>query len=167
MRVSPIGFAFKDVDVVLAEAKHSAEITHNHPEGVKGAQAVAASVFLARTRESKSGLQKFIEDNFGYNLKCSLDFIRPNYTFDVTCQGTVPAAILCFLESTDFEDAIRNAVSLGGDSDTLACITGAIAEAYYSEIPQSIHQEVMSRLDASLKETIEEFGSAFPWRRTI
>jgi len=164
MRVSPIGFAFGDLDVVLAEAKRSAEITHDHPEGIKGAQAVAAAVFLARTSVSKIDLQKFVEASFGYDLTGRLDLIRPTYTFDVSCQATVPAAILCFLESTDFEDAVRNAVSLGGDSDTIACITGAIAEAYYGEISQAIRNEVMNRLDAPLKETIEEFHSAFPWR---
>ena len=161
MRVSSIGYAFQSLDEVLREAKRSAEATHDHPEGIKGAQAVAAAVFLARKKAGKSEIHAFIEREFGYGLEGKLDLIRPDYRFDVSCQGTVPAAILCFLESTDFEDAVRNAVSLGGDSDTLACITGAIAEAHYGAIPEYIQREVLSRLDEKLRLVAESFVSTF------
>jgi ADP-ribosylglycohydrolase len=138
MRVSPVGWYCAGIDDVLAEAKKSAEVTHNHPEGIKGAQAVAASVFLARTGKGKAAIKKFIVDTFGYNLDRSIDEIRPVYEFDGTCQGSVPEAIIAFLESSDYEDAVRLAVSIGGDSDTIACIAGGIAEAFYGEIPEDI-----------------------------
>jgi ADP-ribosylglycohydrolase len=130
MRISPVGFAFDTADVVLREAARSAEITHNHPEGVKGAQAAALAVFLARTTRDKYLIRDRVSAQFGYDLDRKLENIRPCYRFDVSCQGTVPEAIIAFLESDSYEDAVRNAVSLGGDSDTLACITGGIAEAY-------------------------------------
>jgi len=126
MRVSPVGFAFNTVDEVLAEAEASAVVTHNHPEGIKGAQAAALSVFLARTTRDKGLIRKEIAARFGYDLDRTVDGIRPSYGFDVSCQGTVPEAIISFLEAGGYEDAVRNAVSLGGDSDTLACITGAL-----------------------------------------
>jgi ADP-ribosylglycohydrolase len=138
MRVSPVGWYCAGIDDVLAEAKKSAEVTHNHPEGIKGAQAAAASVFLARTGKSKAAIKEFIVDTFGYNLDRTIDGIRPGYKFDVTCQGSVPEAIIAFLESSGYEDAVRLAVSIGGDSDTIACITGGIAEAFYREIPEGI-----------------------------
>ncbi|MDR2479201.1 MAG: ADP-ribosylglycohydrolase family protein [Treponema sp.] len=138
MRASPIGWYCNSIDEVLAEAKKSAEVTHNHPEGIKGAQAVAAAVYLARTGKSKDAIKAFIVDSFGYNLDRTTDEIRPGYTFDVSCQGSVPEAIIAFLESVDFENAVRLAVSLGGDSDTIACITGGIAEAFYQTIPEHI-----------------------------
>jgi ADP-ribosyl-[dinitrogen reductase] hydrolase len=138
MRVSPIGWYCNSIDDVLAEAKKSAEVTHNHPEGIKGAQAAAAAVYLARTGKSKDEIKKFIVDRFDYNLYRKLDEIRPSYNFDVSCQGSVPEAIIAFLESTDYENAIRLAVSIGGDSDTIAAITGGIAEAFYKEIPEDI-----------------------------
>lgn len=139
MRVSAVGWLCNDLDSVLAFAKKSAEITHNHPEGVKGAQAVAAAIFLARTGESKAVIKAFIEQTFGYDLSQTCDEIRPVYQFDVSCQGSVPQAIIAFLESDNFENAIRLAVSLGGDSDTLAAIAGSIAEAFYS-IPEEMKQ---------------------------
>ena len=157
MRVSPVGFACVDLDAVLLEAKRSAEVTHNHPEGIKGAQAIAAAVFLARNNHSKQQIRSYLEQTFGYKLDERLDDIRPFYGFDVTCQGTVPAAMIAFLESEDFEDAIRNAISLGGDSDTLACIAGGVAHAYYREVPAFILEEVLSRLDHPLREITEEF----------
>lgn len=157
MRVSPIGFALNNLDMILVEAKRSAEVTHNHPEGIKGAQAAAAAVFLARTTKSKEAVRSYVVGAFGYDLDSTLDSLRPHYQFDVSCQGTLPAALLSFLESIDFEDAIRNAISLGGDSDTLACITGAIADAYYEGVPDFIQREVLARLAPDLKSITESF----------
>jgi ADP-ribosylglycohydrolase len=157
MRVSPVGYAFDDLDAVLQGAKHSAEVTHNHPEGIKGAQATAAGIFLARTGHSKAEIQDYLATTFEYELGRSLDEIRPSYKFDVTCQGSVPQAIRAFLESTNFEDAIRNAISIGGDSDTIACIAGGIAEAFYGGVPDEILQEVVTRLDAPLLQTTQQF----------
>jgi ADP-ribosylglycohydrolase len=138
MRASPIGWYCGTIEAVLEEAKKSAGVSHNHPEGIKGAQAVAASVFLARRGKTKKEIKEFITETFGYNLDRTLDEIRPEYKFDVSCQGSVPEAILAFLESDDFESAVRLAVSIGGDSDTIACVAGAIAEAFYGEIPAGI-----------------------------
>jgi ADP-ribosylglycohydrolase len=161
MRVSPVGFAFGTLEDVLAEARRSAEVTHNHPEGIKGAQAVAAAIFLARQEESKSKIKDFIEKNFGYNLNETLEEIRPHYYFDETCQGSVPQAIIAFLESDTFEDAVRKAVSLGGDSDTLACMAGGIAQAYYRAIPDYIIKEVKDRLDRELLKVVEQFNTNY------
>lgn len=158
MRVSPVGFAYDDLDTVLERAKVSAEITHNHPEGIKGAQATAAAIFLARTGCSKEGIKAYVEASFGYNLSTPLAEIRPHYRFDESCQGTVPQAIRAFLESTDWEDAVRNAISLGGDSDTLACITGGIAEARYG-MPKPVREETLRRLDQELRSIVERFSS--------
>ena len=138
MRVSPVGWYCNSIEEALAEAKKSAEVTHNHPEGIKGAQAVAAAVYLARTGKNKDAIKTFIVDTFGYDLNRTIDQIRPGYTFDVSCQGSVPEAIIAFLESVDFENAVRLAVSIGGDSDTIACINGGIAEAFYQTIPDHI-----------------------------
>ncbi|MEC4985389.1 MAG: ADP-ribosylglycohydrolase family protein [Oscillatoria sp. PMC 1068.18] len=157
MRVSPVGFAFDDLETVLLEAKKSAEVTHNHPEGIKGAQATAAAILLGRQGKSKPEIKTYIESNFGYNLSRKLDEIRPDYQFHISCQGSVPEAIIAFLESTDFEDAIRNAVSLGGDSDTIACIAGGIAQAYYGSVPETIAQEALARLDKHLRHVTETF----------
>lgn len=161
MRVSSIGFAYDDLDEVLREAKLSALVTHNHREGIKGAQAVASAVFLAKTGETKPTIRDFIEKRFGYNLKQSLDEIRPNYTFDGSCQGSVPEAIIAFLESDDYEDAIRKAISLGGDSDTIACMTGGIAQAYYGQVPDYIKHQVRLRLDANLKLVLNKFNQTY------
>lgn len=157
MRISPVGFAFKSLEEVLSKAKQYTEITHNHPEGVKGAQATASAIFLARTGKTKKEIRVFVEKSFGYNLSMTLDEIRPTYGFDESCQGTVPQAITAFLESEDFEDAIRNAISLGGDSDTLACITGGIAQAFYGSVPEFITQKVMEILDEDLRKITSEF----------
>ena len=146
MRVSPVGWAFETMEDTLEAAKRSAEVTHNHPEGIKGAQATAVCVFLARTGKSKQEIKEYVESTFGYNLCRTCDEIRPNYQFDVTCQGSVPESIIAFLESTDFESAIRLAVSLGGDADTMGAITGSIAEAYYGGVPEHIRKEVLKRL---------------------
>lgn len=161
MRVSPIGFAFNSRESVLAEAKKSAEVTHAHPEGIKGAQAVAAAIYLARTGRDKSEIKKFIQDSFCYNLDVSLSDIRPHYRFDETCQGTVPQAIIAFLEAKDYEDAIRKAVSLGGDSDTLACITGGIAQAYFKHIPEVIVRKVKLLLDVRLLNVLNRFSARY------
>ena len=161
MRVSPISYAFNNLEEVLAEAKLSAEVTHNHPEGIKGAQAVAATVFLARTGTSKEEIKSYVESEFGYALSPSLDEIRPIYTFDVSCQGSVPQAIIAFLESTDFEDAVRNAISIGGDSDTIACIAGGIAEAFYGGVPEFIAEYAISKLTKHLYTTIDEFQKKY------
>lgn len=161
MRVSPVGFAFDALEDVLKEAERSAAVTHNHPEGIKGAQAVAAAIFLAKRDEDKARIKRYIENNFGYDLNRSLDEIRPTYRFDVTCQGSVPQAIRAFLESEHYEDAIRKAISIGGDSDTIACITGGIAQAYYKTIPQYIVEKVRDILTPDLLEIVDRFNSKF------
>jgi ADP-ribosylglycohydrolase len=157
MRVSPVGFAFHDETTVIKEARKTAEITHSHPEGIKGAQATALVVFLAKQGVDKASIRERIVEEFGYDLSRSIDDIRPHYSFDISCQGTLPEAIVAFLDSTSFEDAIRNAISLGGDSDTLACITGGIAEAFYKEIPAKILREVKIRLTKDLWSLTDHF----------
>lgn len=157
MRVSPVGFAFATAVEVLQQAQMSAEISHNHPEGIKGAQATAMAVFLARTGHGKEKIREQINRRFGYDLNRGVDDIRPGYAFDVSCQGTVPEAIVAFLDSTSYEDAVRNAVSLGGDSDTLACITGAIAEAFYGEVPAHIKKKAAEILAPDLWTITEKF----------
>jgi ADP-ribosylglycohydrolase len=161
MRVSPISYAFDNLDHVLQAAKRSAEVTHNHPEGIKGAQATAAAIFLAKTDQSQAEIKTYIESTFGYDLSQTLDEMRPTYRFDVSCQGSVPQAITAFLESTNFEDAIRNAISLGGDSDTIACIAGSIAEAFYGGVPAAIAEEIMIRLDQQLVDVVEAFRTRY------
>lgn len=161
MRVSPVGFAFDTMEEVLAEAKRSAEVTHNHPEGIKGAQAIAAAILLSRKQESRSNIKDFIEKNFGYSLHRTLEEIRPSYYFNETCEGSVPQAITAFLESDSFEDAVRKAISLGGDADTLGCMTGGIAQAYYKIIPDHIIKEVKNRLDSELLNVVEEFNTRY------
>jgi len=162
MRVAPVGFAFKSAPTVLREARMSASPTHNHPEGIKGAQAIAYAVFSARRGATKKQIRNGIIRRFGYDLNRSLDEIRPHYQFDVSCQGSVPEAILAFLESETFEHAIRLAVSLGGDSDTLAAMTGGIAQAFYGTIPPEIADEVMGRLPPDLVDIVHAFERRFP-----
>lgn len=161
MRVSPIGFAYNNLDEVLAQAKRSAEVTHNHPEGIKGAQATASAIFMARQGNSKQEIKDYLTHTFGYNLDRKLDEIRPSYTFVVSCQGSVPEAIISFLESTDYEDTVRNAISLGGDSDTIACIAGGIAQAFYQFVPDKIVAEAKARLDEDLLTIVEQFERKF------
>ena len=144
MRVSPVGWAKNTLDDVLDEAERTAIVTHDHPEGIKGAQAVAACVFLARTKHSRDRIRQFVHEGCHYHLNRSLDQIRPTYEFDVSCQGTVPVAVQAFLESTDFETAIRLAISVGGDSDTIACIAGAIAHAFYGGVPKHLMDPVLN-----------------------
>lgn len=160
MRVAPIGWAFDDPDAVLREAARSAEVTHNHPEGVKGAQAVAATVHAARTGGTRETIAALLSDRFGYDCPMDLSAVRRG-VFDVTCQGTVPAAATAFLCSTDFESAVRNAVALGGDTDTLGCIAGALAEAFYGGVPSSIREDVFRRLDERLGVEVVAFAEEF------
>lgn len=161
MRVSAVGFAYDDLEMVMHEAKRSAEVTHNHPEGIKGAQATAVAIYMARKGQSKEQIKKAIAKSFRYDLDRTVDEIRPVYQFNESCQETVPEAIIAFLESTDFEDAIRNAISLGGDSDTLACITGGIAEAFYGGVPQDIAKKALSYLPENLREVVKEFRTRY------
>ncbi len=157
MRVSPVGFACDSLDEVMAIARRSAEVPHNHPEGVRGAQATAVAVYLARTGRDKPDIKSHIESEFGYQLSDKLDDIRHAYGFDVSCQGSVPQSIIAFLESNDYEDAIRNAISLGGDADTMACIAGGIAEAFYGGVPEDIRAQAFDRLDEPLRVVAAEF----------
>ncbi len=161
MRISPVGWAFDRLEEVLEKARQFTEVTHNHPEGIKGAQAIAAAIFLARTGRSKEEIRSYIETTFHYDLSRTLDEIRPRYVFDASCQGTVPQAIRAFLESRDFEDAIRNAISIGGDSDTLACIAGGIAEAFYGGVPRLISEKVWKILDEDLRDVILKFRNKY------
>jgi ADP-ribosylglycohydrolase len=161
MRVSPVGWAFETLEETLEAAKQSAEITHNHPEGIKGAQATAACIFMARTGKSKQEIKEYVETKFGYDLSRTCNEIRPTYQFNESCQGTVPESIIAFLESTDFESAIRLTVSLGGDADTMGAITGAIAEAYYNVIPEHIKNEVLKRLPEEFINVLGEFYNRF------
>ena len=157
MRVSPVGWLAASLEEAVAEAKASAEVTHDHPEGIRGAQAVAACIHLARTGHDKQAIRDHVEREFAYRLDERLDDIRPVYRFDVSCQGSVPQSIIAFLESQDWEDAVRNAVSLGGDADTMAAIAGSIAEAFYGGVPDAIAAEVMQRLDEPLKRIVDAF----------
>ena len=159
MRCSSIGWLFDDEESVLEEAKKSAEITHNHPEGIKGAQAVALGVLMGRKGSSKKDIKEKLEVFFDYDLSQKLERIRPSYAFNPTCQGSVPQAIIAFLESTDFEDAIRNSISLGGDADTQACITGSLAEAFYKIIPDKITSFVRWRVEDDLLAVMDQFHS--------
>lgn len=161
MRVSPVGFAFDSLELVLINSKKSAEVTHSHAEGIKGAQAVASAIFMAKNGSSKKDIKEFIESRFYYNLNKTLDEIRPFYNFDESCQGSVPQAITAFLESDGFEDSIRKAISIGGDSDTIACITGGIAESYFGGVPEDISNFVLSKLDKKFLDIINEFYKIF------
>lgn len=161
MRASPVGFAYDSLETVLAEAARSAAATHDHPEGIKGAQATALAVFLAREGETKDAIEKAVARRFGYDLDRTLDAIRPGYGFDETCQGTVPEALIAFLESVDYEDAVRKAVSLGGDADTLACITGGIAQAFYKQVPETIARTVRERLPEDLLIVLDAFNERY------
>ena len=158
MRVSSVGWAFDTLEETLEIAKKSAEITHNHPEGIKGAQATAAAIFLARNGKSKQEIKDYIEETFDYDLSRTCNKIRSTYDFDGSCQGTVPEASIAFLESTEFESAIRLGVSLGGDTDTLTCITGGIAEAFYKEIPQWIVDKILSMIPQEFKDILGGFN---------
>ena len=159
MRVSPAAWLSESMEEALHLAQLTAEVTHDHPEGIKGAQAVVAAIFLARTGQSKAEIKAYAECKFGYDLNHTCDEIRPTYHHVESCQETVPQAITAFLESSDFEDALRTAVSLGGDSDTLAAITGSIAEAFYG-VPEELRQECYKRLPPELTEILREWEGA-------
>lgn len=161
MRVSPAAYVAASLDDALALAEQSAAVTHNHPEGVRGAQATAGAIFLARAGGGKDDIRQFAETVCGYDLRRTLDEIRPGYFFNETCQKTVPEALTAFLEADDFEDAIRNAISLGGDADTLACITGSIAEPYFGGVPPDIREFALRRLDEELLAVVNEFERQF------
>ena len=160
MRISPCADAARTLEEALAMARAVTEVTHNHPEGVKGAEAATAAAFLAKTGHDKDAIREHIRQNY-YPLDFTLDQIRPAYTFDVSCQGSVPQAIEAFLESTDFEDAIRNAVSIGGDSDTLAAIAGGIAECFYG-VPDALRERALPYLDAYQRALLDAFEAAYP-----
>lgn len=161
MRISPVGYAFDDLPTVLKKAEEFTAVTHNHPEGIKGGQSVAASIFLARTGKTKEDIRQYIETRFGYDLSRHVDEIRLTYAFDESSQGTVPQAIRAFLDSSDFEDAIRTAISLGGDSDTLACITGGIAQSFYGGVPSDIQKMAYSILDERLGTITRRFMAQY------
>lgn len=162
MRGWPVGYAVKTMEECLKKAEESALPTHNHPEGIKGAQAIAACVFLAYNSYTKKDIKEFVETNFGYDLNRTVDSIRPDYKFEVLCQTSIPESIICFLESTSYEDAIRNAISLGGDSDTQACMTGAIAEAFYKGVnDDAILKSGCIFLDNDVKSVVENFNNHF------
>jgi ADP-ribosylglycohydrolase len=161
MRVSPVGFAFDSLATVLAKAKESAEVTHNHEEGIRGAQATAAAIFLARNGRDKSAIKDYIESQFGYDLNRTIADIRPGYSFDESCQGSVPESIIAFLEAADYEQAVRNAVSLGGDADTMACIAGGVAEAYYGRVPELIRKKTFEFLDEQITTVTNDFVARF------
>jgi ADP-ribosylglycohydrolase len=158
MRVSPIGWKFDTLEKVLAEAERSAAVTHNHPEGVKGARATASAVFLARSGAGKEEIRGEISGRFGYDLNRKVVDIRSNYRFNATCHGSVPEALIAFFDSTDFEHTIRLAISLGGDADTQAAIAGSVAEAFYGGVPERIEAEVNRVVDARLLDVVERFG---------
>ena len=157
MRVSACGFFAKSLDEALHLARLSAEVSHNHPEGIKGAQAIASAIFLARQHQPKENIRDYIARQFGYDMDRSCDGIRPDYEFNETCQGSCPEAIIAFLESTDFEDAIRLAISLGGDSDTIGAMTGGIAAAYYG-IPDKIALKALDYLPKEMIDVLKEFA---------
>jgi ADP-ribosylglycohydrolase len=154
-------YKYGTIEEVLAHAEKSASVTHNHPEGIKGAQATALAILLCRKDAGKNAIKKEITQRFNYDLSLSVDEIRPEYRFDPSCQGTVPQAITCFLESENFEDAVRKAISLGGDSDTIGCVTGGIAQAYYKEIPKHIISKVRQRLPEEFLRIIDEFNTLY------
>ena len=156
MRVSPVGGLFDSMERTREVARWSAEVTHNHPEGVKGAEATAAAIFMARNGAGKAEIRDYVTANFGYDLSRTCDEIRPGYHHVESCMETVPEAIIAFLEGKDFEDAVRTAVSLGGDCDTLTCITGSIAEAFFG-IPGEMVREVERRLDEEMLQVLERF----------
>ena len=165
MRVSPVAWAFDTEEEVLAMAEATAIVTHNHPEGVKGAQATALAVFWARNGRTPADIVNAIEKAFGYDISTSVDEIREYYEFDVTCQGTVPEALRCYLEADGFEDTIRNAISIGGDSDTLAAIAGSFAEATWG-VPEEIGSQALDRLDADLLNIYQDFRRQYSNRLT-
>ena len=167
MRVSAIAYAFDDLSEVLEEARKSALPTHNHPEGIKGAQAIALAIFLARSGSSKIQIKDSIEERYGYDLNRKIAEIRPDYKFDVSCQGSVPEAIIAFMDSSDYESTIRLSISLGGDSDTIACMAGGIAEAFYGEVPQELLNYADKKLPTKMKQVLADFHLKFSLKSPI
>jgi len=161
MRVSACGFAFDTLEKTLDAAEKSAIVSHDHEEGIKGAKATAAAIYLARTGKTKDEIREYVESTFGYDLSKTCDEIRPEYHFEGSCQETVPQSIIAFLDSKDYEDAIRLTVSLGGDADTMGAITGAIAIAYYKEMPRRIFEFTMSKLPRDLKDIVLRFEERY------
>lgn len=162
MRVSPVGWAAKSLDESFELAKESAIVTHNHKEGIKGAQAIAAAIFMARTGTAKDEIEQYVSEMFGYDLDRTVDEIRPAYRFEVSCQKSVPESIICFLEGTSYEDCVRNAVSLGGDTDTQADMTGAIAEAFGYAIDDKLYNAIVpTYLPDIIYHTISDFNRKF------
>ncbi len=160
MRVGPVGWAFDTIEEILAKAKESAECTHNHPEGIKGAQATALAIMMARHGCDKNEIRSEIEKRFEYDLQFTCEQIRPTYTWGGTCQDSVPQAIVAFLDGEDYEDSIRNAISIGGDSDTIGCITGSIAEAYFG-VAADLRNSAMNYLPEEFQSIISEFENKF------
>lgn len=156
MRVSPVGWMYDSLKRTREVARATAAVTHNHPEGLKGAEATASAIFMARTGKSRADIKRYIESEFGYDLDRTLDEIRPDYHHDESCMRTVPEAIIAFLESTDYVDAVRNAVSLGGDTDTLAAITGSIAEAFYG-IDSYYREACLEMIEGDMRDVVERF----------
>lgn len=163
MRVSSVAWLYTDLETVRSIARLSAEVSHNHPEGIKGAEATASAIFMARTGNTKAEIKEYIENAFGYDLSRTCDEIRPNYYHVETCQETVPEAITAFLEGESFEDVIRTAVSLGGDCDTLTCIAGSIAEGFYG-VPEALKQECRNRLPNELRLVLDRFEDSLAHR---
>ncbi len=161
MRVSACGFAFDTLEQTIEMAERSAAVTHNHHEGIKGAVATAVAIFLARTGKTKEEIRTYIEENYGYDLHRTCDDIRPRYGFKASCQETVPESLIAFLDSVNYEDAIRLAISLGGDADTMGAITGAVAAAYYKEIPDDLAKFTLSKLPEDLKYVLMEFEEEY------
>ncbi|MCQ5209262.1 ADP-ribosylglycohydrolase family protein [Megasphaera massiliensis] len=160
MRVSPAGFAAKSLEEAKLLSRKITEVTHDHPEGLKGAEAVVVAIYMARTGSILQEIRDVIDQDY-YPMDFTLDAIRPTYEFDVTCQGSVPQALMAFFESTSFEDAIRNAISIGGDSDTIAAICGSIAEAYYG-IPEKLRKQTLMFLDERLLKILLDFEKVYP-----
>lgn len=165
MRASACGWFFDTIEETERVAALSAVITHNHPEGIKGAQATAATIWMARNEKTKKEIKDYISSKYGYDLNRTYEYLNKTYDWSSSCQGTVPEAIIAFLESNDFEDAIRKAVSMGGDSDTLACITGGIAEAFYGGVPEGIRSKVLERLPKDFINILKRVSEKTPYRK--
>lgn len=161
MRITPIGYAYDTEEQILLQAKASCYYTHNCREAIRGAQAVAMTVFMARNGETKDSIREYLTKKFKYNLNYTIEDIKPKYTFYVRTIDSIPPSIVAFLDSHDYESAVRNAVSLGGDADTMACIAGGIAEAFYKEIPENIRNFCSSRIDMTLKKVLNEFSEIY------